>query len=135
MTIETTLAAGRAFVASQRGFPDTCTIHRRMGEPVTHPLTGEVSQSMQLIYSGVCRFQQAGANAGNSNIGEAGVGLLTVEVHLPVVGSEGITKDDVCVCVTSTNDADLVGKSFAVQGAHHATHKTARRLPLLDVIG
>jgi len=135
MSIETVLAAGRAFAENARGFPDTCTIQRRTGEPVTNPLTGEVTQGMTPIYAGACRFQQAAAPwAGPGEVGEAAIGKSSVEVQLPVVGSEGITKDDVCTCVTAVNDADLVGKSFSVQGAHHATHKTTRRLPLLEIL-
>lgn len=134
MTRETILAAGRA--AATPGFVDTCTIQRRVGEPATNPLTGEVTQTMTTIYSGPCRFQQSAAPwAGPSTVGQAAIGLSALEVQLPVVGSEGITKDDVCTCVTSVNDADLVGKSFTIQGAHHATHKTTRRLPLQEILG
>jgi len=133
MSRQTILAHGR--VAASTGFVDTCTI-QRAGVPFTDPLTGIVTPSLSLIYSGVCRFQQAAAPwAGPATVGQAGVGLSAVEVQLPVVGSEGITKDDICTCVTAVNDADLVGKKFTIQGAHHATHKTTRRLPLMEILG
>jgi len=138
MSRQTVLARGRAKAVD--GFIDTCFIERR-GTPVTNPLTGEVTTPMAPVYGTLaaplpCRFQQAAAPwAGPGTVGQAAIGLSSLEVQLPVVGSEGITKDDVCTCVTAANDADLVGKSFSVQGAHHATHKTTRRLPLLEILG
>ena len=138
MTRETILAAGRA--AASVGFVDSCVIERR-GTPVTDPLTGVVTTPMTPVYGtvgtpGVCGFQQAAAPwAGQATVGQAGVGLAAVELQLPVVGSEGITLDDVVTCITAVNDADLVGKRFTVMGAHHATRKTTRRLPLMEILG
>ena len=137
MSREAVLAAGRAF--AQAGFIDTCIIERR-GPAITDPLTGAVTYTMSPVYGtvaapGVCRFQQSAAPwAGPGTVGQAGIGLSALEVQLPVVGSEDITKDDVVTCVSATNDTDLVGKSFTIQGAHHATHKTTRRLPLMEIL-
>jgi hypothetical protein len=129
---EIVMAHGRA--AAQSGFVDACTIERR-GVPATDP-DGNVTFPMTTVYSGPCRFQQSAAPwAGPATVGQAGVGLSALEIQLPVVGSEGITKDDVCTCTAAANDTDLVGKSFSVQGAHHATHKTTRRLPLQEILG
>ena len=136
---EIAVAFGR--MEAKAGFVDTCIIERKVGSPVTNPLTAEVTYTRQPVYGtvavpGVCRFQQAAAPwAGPATVGQAGVGLSALEVQLPVVGSEGITKDDEVTCVTSVMDADLVGKKFSVQGAHHASHKSTRRLPLLEILG
>lgn len=136
---EIAVAFGRA--EAQGGFADRCIIQRPSGPPVTNPLTFEVTTPMIPVYGtvtapGVCRFQQAAAPwAGPATVGQAGVGLSALEVQLPVVGSEGITKDDEVTCITAVNDADLVGKKFSIQGAHHASHKTTRRLPLLEILG
>jgi hypothetical protein len=129
---EIALAYGRAAAAS--GFIDTCLI-QRAGTPVTDPLTGIVTTPTATVYEGVCRFQQAAAPwAGPATVAQAAVGLSALEIQLPVVGSEGVTKDDIVTCVTATHDADLVGKAFTIQGAHHASHKTTRRLPLMEVL-
>jgi len=133
VTRETVLAAGRA--AAAVGFGDACTIERRTGEPVTNPLTGDVTQAMQSIYVGVCRVQQAAAPwAGPSTVGQAGIGLAALEIQLPVVGSEGVTLNDVVTVTACRHDTDLVGKKFTVQGAHHASEKTTRRLPLMEIL-
>ena len=134
MSRASVLARARAFAAG--GFDDTCTIQRKVGEPVTNPLDGTTTQQMQLIYSGVCRFQQASAPwAGPAVVGQAQVGLSAQELQLPVVGSAGITKDDVVTCTAATNDPDLLGKQFTVQGAHHKTHAGTRKLPLQEILG
>jgi hypothetical protein len=133
MSRETILLRGRA--AAQAGFIDTCTIERP-GAEVTSQVDGTVSTPMTPIYEGVCRVQQAAAPwAGPATAGQAAIGLSALEIQLPVVGSEGITKDDVVTVTACTFDTDLVGKKFTVQGAHHATHKTTRRLPLMEILG
>jgi hypothetical protein len=129
---ELAVAAGRAFAAD--GFIDACTVVRR-GSPVTDPLDGTVTYPMSPIYTGACRVQQAAAPwAGPGEVGQAGLGLSALEIQLPVVGSEGITKDDVVTITACRNDTDLVDKKFTVQGAHHASHKTTRRLPLMEIL-
>ncbi len=133
MSRASVLARGRAFAAG--GFIDTCVISRVIGQS-TNPLDGTVTPVLDPIYTGVCRVQQAAAPwAGPATVAQAGVGLSALEIQLPVVGSEGITKDDIVTVTACVNDADLVGKSFTVQGAHHASHKTTRRLPLMEVLG
>lgn len=129
----TVLAAGRAFAAI--GFTDTCTIVRHTGQPQTDPISGIVTFTNQTLYNGACRIQQSPAPwAGPATVGEAGVGLSSLELQLPVVGTEGITKDDIVTVTACVNDTDLVGKKFTVQGAHHASTKTTRRLPLMEVL-
>jgi len=132
MTRETVLAAGRA--AASVGFFDACTIQRR-GTPTTNPLTGEDVFPLTTIYAGPCRFQQAKAPwAGPTTVGQAQLRISALELQLPVVGSEGIKVDDIVTCVTCRNDVELVGKSFPVSGENHASEKTARRLPLQEIL-
>jgi hypothetical protein len=133
MSRASVLARGRAFAA--QGFIDTCTVERR-GAPVTNDLDGTVTYPMTPIYSGPCRVQQAAAPwAGPATVGQAGIGLSALQLDLPVVGSEGVTKDDVVTVTACVNDADLVGRTFTVQGAHHKSFATARRLPLQEILG
>lgn len=138
MSRASALARGRAF--AEGGFVDSCYVERR-GAPSTDPLSGDVSFPMTPIYgtSAVparCRVQQAAAPwAGPATAGQAGIGLSALELQLPVVGSEDITKDDVVTIAACVNDADLVGRTFTVQGAHHKSHATTRRLPLQEILG
>lgn len=133
MSRASVLARGRAF--AEGGFVDTCTIQRVVGQQ-TNPTDGTVTDQLELVYSGRCRFQQAAAPwAGPATVGQAGIGLSAAQVQLPVVGSEGIDKDNIVTWTASTNDANGVGKRFTVQGTHHATHKTTRRIPIQEIIG
>lgn len=134
MSRASVLARGRAFAAG--GFVDACTITRRVGDPQTSPTDGKVTYPTETIYTGPCRFQQAAAPwAGPATVGQAGIGLSAEELQLPVAGTTGIAKDDIVICTVATNDADLLGRRFTVQGTHHATHKTTRRIPIQEIIG
>lgn len=131
--MESLLFAARAFGAVM--LTDACTIERR-GTPVTNDLDGTVTVPMTPIYSGVCRVQQAAAPwAGPATVGQAEIGLSALEIQLPVEGTEDVTRGDVVTVTACGFDASLVGRSFSVQGAHHATHKTTRRLPLQEILG
>lgn len=133
MSRASVLARGRTF--AQAGMVDTCTIERK-GPQSTNTTDGRVTTQLLPVYNGPCRFQQAAAPwAGPATVGQAGIGLSASEVQLPIIGSEGVTKDDIITCTSSINDADLVGRRWTVQGIHHATHKTTRRLPIQEVIG
>lgn len=133
MSRASVLSRGRAFAGG--GFEDTCRIDR-VASVDTNPLNGQVTKSRVIVYEGACRVQQAAAPwAGPATIGQAGIGLSALELQLPVAGSEDVTKDDRVTILTATYDAALAGKVFTVQGAHHATHKTTRRLPLQEILG
>jgi hypothetical protein len=133
MPVAAVLARGRA--RARALMTDTCTIQRQTGS-TTNPITGVVTPTFSAIYTGACRMQQATAPwAGPATVGQAGIGLFASEIQLPVVGSEGIAKDDIVTVTVCVNDPDLVGKKFTVQSAHYGTHKTARRLPLMQVLG
>ena len=135
MSRASVLARGRA--AAEGAFIDTCTIRRVAGKQ-TNTTDGTVTRQYepQPVYTGRCRFQQAAAPwAGPATVGQAGIGLSALELQLPVLGSEGVTKDDVVTCDSCVNDAELVARVFVIQGAHHASHKTTRRLPLQEVLG
>lgn len=133
MSRASVLARGRAFASG--GFVDACTITRVVNTQV-NPADGRPTYQPQTLYSGPCRFQQATAPwAGPATVGQAGIGLSAAEVQLPVAGTTGIDKDDIVTCTVATNDPELLGKRFTVQGTHHATHKTTRRIPIEEIIG
>lgn len=128
------LAAARA--RTQQRMADACEIKRPTGEPQTNPTDGVVTWQYALVYQGPCRFQQATAPwAGPATVGQAGIGFSAQQVCLPMSGSEGITKDDIVTCTAAANDPDLVGRTWTVQGVHHAADKSSRRIPLQEIIG
>jgi hypothetical protein len=133
MSRASVLARGRAFAAA--GMVDACQIDRVVGQQ-TNLTDGVVTDQVERIYTGACRVQQAAAPwAGPATVGQAQIGLSALEIQLPVAGSEGVTKDDTVTITACVNDAELVGRRFTVQGAHHKTHATTRRLPLQEILG
>ncbi|MGE5829704.1 MAG: DUF6093 family protein, partial [Micromonosporaceae bacterium] len=113
-----------------------CTIERVVGKAVGPSNDGTVTVTTEPVYNGPCRFQQGAAPwAGPATVGQAGIGLSAQELQLPVAGSEGVAKDDIVTCTSAAHDAELVGRRWTVQGSHHASHKTMRRLPLSEVLG
>ena len=130
MSRASVLARGRVFAAG--GFVDTCTITRVINI-TTDILSGQVAKQTEIVYAGVCRIQQSSAAAGPSTVGQAAIRTVTLELQLPVVGSEDLRPDDKVVILTCVHDSDLVGREFFITGEHHATHKTARRLPLQEI--
>lgn len=131
MTAASLLARGRA--AAERLMVDTCTIRRRTGE--TTDEYGQISPTYgDPLYTGRCRVQQAGAQAGAQQPGEAYVLLLRLEVQLPmsVVGLE--VGDEITV-TASAHDPDLVDRTFLVRDLAHKTHATARRVQVTEQTG
>lgn len=132
MSRASVLARGRAFAAG--GFIDTCRIERAVAED-TNNLTGVVTRQYAVVYTGPCRVQQAAAPwAGPAEVGQAAIRISALELQLPVVGSENLMADDRVTILTCVNDAELVDKRFVVVGLHYASHKTARRIPLEEII-
>lgn len=132
MSRASVLARGRAF--AEGGFIDTCTIDRVTGE-TTNLNNGVVTKTRTTLYTGRCRVQQAAAPwAGPATVGEAHVRLSALELQLPVAGTEGLRVDDRVTITAATHDTELVGRVFAIVGAHHASEKTTRRLPIQEVL-
>lgn len=134
MSRASVLARGRRAAAA--GMVDACEITRRVaGSQQTDPLDGTVTYQHAVIYTGKCEFQQQSAPwAGPATVGQAGLRLSALMLKLPVDGSDGVEVDDVVTCTASQHDTELVGRRFVVAGTHHASHKTARRLPLSEVL-
>jgi len=133
MSRDSVLARGRAFAAG--GFVDACVIER-VATKQTNTTDGQVAKQYDLVYTGPCRVQQAAAPwAGPATIGQAGIGLSALELQLPVVGTEDVTKDDRVTITACVHDTALIARVFTVQGAHHKSHATTRRVPLQEIVG
>lgn len=133
MTRDSVLARGRAFAAG--GFTDSCRIWRELDPPDSNPLTGEVTAQQVDIYVGPCRVQQSAAPwAGPATVGTAALRLAALELQIPVAGTDGIKVNDRVTITACGHDVELIGRELVVVGEHHASHKTARRLPLQEVL-
>lgn len=130
MSRATVLARGRA--AAERGMVDSVTITRKTGV-TTNDLTGAVTPTVDAIYGGKCRVQQATAQGNRTDAGEVSVIVLGLQLQLPIVGSELVARGDVVVVDACANDSSLVGRTFTVRDLHHKSEATARRLTCEEV--
>lgn len=127
MSAASVLARGRA--AAEQLMVDACTIRRRTGE--TTGAGGYVTPTWDDLYSGKCRIQQATAQAQQQDPGEAYVLMLRLEVQLPM-SVTGLEPEDEVTITASAHDPDLVGRVFLIRDLAHASHKTARRVQVVE---
>lgn len=128
MSAASVLARGRA--AAELLMVDACTIRRKTGETTT--AGGVVTPTYgAALYTGKCRVQQAAAQAQQQDPGEAFVLMLRLEVQLPMSVTGLQTEDEVTI-TASAHDPDLVGRVFLIRDLAHATHKTSRRVQVLE---
>lgn len=132
MTRETVLARGRH--AAEPGFVDRCVLAHPTGT-TTDDLTGAVVKTYATYYDGDtpgaggrCRFQAPSGSPAES--GEAIVGILGMQLQVPVLETVGVEVHDRVMCVASLNDPDMVGRVWYVQSLFDKSHATTRRLAL-----
>jgi hypothetical protein len=128
MSAASVLARGRA--AAEALMVDSCSIRRKTGEStgpggVVTPTYGDP------LYAGKCRIQQDKAQAQQQDPGEAYVLMLRLEIQLPM-SVTGLQAEDVVTITASAHDPDLVGRVFIVRDLAHASHKTARRVQVME---
>lgn len=127
MSAASVLARGRA--AAELLMVDACTIRRKTGESTG--AGGVVTPTYSTLYTGKCRVQQDKAQAQQQDPGEAHVLMLRLEIQLPM-SVTGLQAEDVVTITASAHDADLVGRVFIVRDLAHASHKTARRVQVME---
>lgn len=131
MSRETVLAAGRAFLTA--ALVDTCVIERS-GTPFTNLDTGQVTTPYTPVYTGPCEVKQESGSAGQTTIAEAALRLGLLVLKLPIVGTEGLLTGDRVTITAARHDAELVGRVFWLTGQAHASHKTARKISMSEVL-
>lgn len=126
------LASGRA--AAEALMVDACTV-TTAGTGTTDDLTGEVTGGTTTLYTGKCKVQQSGrgAQGQRTDAGELSSVLLRLEVHLPVVGTESVTRGAIVTVTAAANDTALVGRTFQVHDLSFKSYATARRLGVEEV--
>jgi hypothetical protein len=121
---------GRARAAALRGMADTCTIRRRTGAGSVGA-DGKVTPAYTTLYTGQCRVQQVTAEPTPADPGEDRELLVRLTVQLPI-SVTGLQAADEITVTASENDPDLVGRVFLVNGLHHKTHATSRRVGVIE---
>lgn len=124
MSRDSLLARGQA--AAERGMVDACTITRTRVTS-TNEDTGHQATTTTTVYSGRCRTQQhSPSGVRPTNAGEKHQLQLPNELQLPV-SVTGVRTGDI-VTITSSRDADLVGRTFKARELMHKTDATSRRI-------
>ena len=130
MSAAAALLEGR--VQAESLMVDTCTI-TRLGEPVTDPETGDVTNSTETVYTGKCKVQSKDSATASPEAGGAVFTVVSRQVHIPADDSLVVRDGDV-VTITGAAQAIRVGKQYRVQGFTPDTFDTAFRLPVKEIL-
>lgn len=116
---------------------DACTVEHATGQTLDEdpasPTYGQYVTTYETVYQGRCKVQM---NSGVPSTPRAGGQEFTIqrtEVHLPVVGSEGVRPDHRVTVTAATLDAGLVGRVYTVASIPAKSFATARRLVCEEV--
>jgi hypothetical protein len=108
---------------------DACVV-RRPGPAATDAVSGVVTPTWTLVYSGPCKVQEsAGLGSGSSapDAGEHAYTVLSYVLHLPVSAS-GPREGDIAEITAAVLDASLVGRRYRISQEFAKSYATARRL-------
>ncbi len=125
------LARGRA--AAEQLMTDTATISRASGQPVTDPVTGEVTQHQVTVYEGRARIQSRNLEDQEKLQGAQRFTLGSVIVQVPVTVELAV--DDEVTITSSPTDPLQVGRVLRVVSVPRKTHATMTRAGAEEVTG
>jgi hypothetical protein len=130
MSADSVLARGRT--AALKLMVDACIV-KHITSTSTNPTSGVITPTYSTLYTGACRVQQSkqGASGQPTDVGEAALVLLRLEVQLPM-SVVGLSEGDEITITSSALDPDLVGRVFVVRDLAHKTHLTARRVGVVE---
>ena len=112
---------------------DECEV-TRPGEPVTDPVTGDVTPSSTPVYAGPCKVQQTIAQSSNPVAGGHSFTVQDSRVDFPVAAGP-LAIDDVVTITASVLDPQLVGAVFRVAELFQKSMATAQRTRVAEVTG
>ena len=106
----------------------SCTITRPGDEVVWNPETMQNESLPVTVYTGRCRVRAGGQQDRAENAADQSFMASQYILSLPVVGSEGVRRDDTVTITGCPEDAALVGDVFRVVAESAGSQTTARRL-------
>lgn len=112
---------------------DACSISTSETGTVLDEETLEYTDAPIVSYEGPCRVRFQ--NAESSELDVAGQ-LLTAQratISLPIETSVDVEEGHIVTITAARFDASLVGRRFRVEGFHHQSLATARRLPVKEI--
>jgi hypothetical protein len=111
---------------------DACTIVRTTGPGVQSEATGRISPTVVQVYAGRCQVRVPPfITPAEPESGGRSATLQTLVVKVPVT-VEGIAVGDVVTVTAAAHDPELIGRPFRVEGIHHKTFATARKLAAVE---
>ena len=87
-----------------------------------------------VVYEGRCKLKTRNVMVRPADAGDREVGVVRLELHLPINGSGAVARGHIVTMTESELDAAEVGESFTVTGPHVGSITTARRLPIEAVV-
>lgn len=119
--------------AAERLMVDTCKVEHPTGASTTSD-AGAVVLTYATIYTGRCRVELVGAGStALREVGDQQASVLSIQVQLPIDGSEGIHVRDRVTILRASNDSDLLGRVFRVSQPAPSSDAAARLLPCVEV--
>lgn len=130
MTLGADIAATLPFLRgeAESRMTASCTITRPSDEVVWNPDTLQNENVPVTVYTGRCRVRAAGQQDRAENAVDQSFMASQYILSLPVVGSEGVRRDDTVTVTGCPEDAALVGDVFRVVAESAGSQTTARRL-------
>ena len=111
---------------------DMCTVSR-LGEPVTDPETGVVTDSTTPVYSGKCKVQSKDSSVATPDVAGASFVVVSRQVHIPA-GAADVRNGDVITVTASLLNPFGVGKQYRVEGFTPDSYETAARIPVKELL-
>lgn len=132
MSAAAAVLAGR--VAAEALMTDACRITSEGGSVWDESAGTFTPGAPVVVYEGRCKLQTRNVMVRPADAGDREVGVARLELHLPVAGSEAVTRGHVATMTACDLDAAAVGEAFTISGPHVGSMKTARRLPIDAVV-
>jgi len=111
---------------------DTCRI-TTVGELVTDPETGDVTNEPVTVYEGPCRVQSKDSAVATLDAAGATFTVVSRQVHIPINAAD-VQNGDVVTLTASLLNAFTVGKRYRVDGFTPDSLDTAARMPVKEIV-
>jgi hypothetical protein len=135
-----TAALARGRQLAEQGMQDRCVIHITTGTALDET-TGREVPTLQRIYpapssphsDGPCEIVARNTVPREVDVAGRQLTLQAEELRLPVDTSTTVPIGAVATITHASEDPQLVGIRLRVQGPHHQTYATARRLAVEEI--
>jgi hypothetical protein len=104
----------------------------RAGGETWNPETLQNDSTLTTVYEGPGRLRAINTQDKGGDAADQAFIESQFTLSLPIVGSEGIEKDDVAECVEDPSDAAMTGRRFVVTWPAAQSDASARRLPVRE---